>query len=117
MGNRETENDHAFSIESDIVKLNEAEERLMIEGHMGELTVPHYCLTETNGQTPYIDQRTKNSHTIVCTFLYLLRAFINNQMRAGLSRYYVLKNFGETALSGLPMFWAASLFKIRQSML
>jgi len=36
---------------------------------------------------------------------------------AGLSRYYVLKNVGETAFSGLPMFWAASLFKIRQSML
>ena len=38
-------------------------------------------------------------------------------VRAALSRYYVLKNVGETALSGLPMFWAASLFRIRQSML
>jgi hypothetical protein len=38
MVNGATENDHAFSIESDIVKLNHAGERLMIEGHIGELT-------------------------------------------------------------------------------
>lgn len=35
--NGATENDHAFSIELDIVKLNEAGERLMIEGHIEEL--------------------------------------------------------------------------------
>jgi hypothetical protein len=33
------------------------------------------------------------------------------------ARYYVLKNVGETALSGLPRFWAASLFKTRQGKL
>ena len=37
--------------------------------------------------------------------------------RAALSRYYVLKYVGETALSGLPRFSAASLFKTRQRML
>lgn len=37
MVNGATENDHAFSIESDIVKLNEAGERLLIEGYIGEL--------------------------------------------------------------------------------
>lgn len=31
------ENDHAFSIELDIVKLNEAGERLLIEGYLGKL--------------------------------------------------------------------------------
>ncbi len=37
MANESTENDHAFSIESDIVKLNEAGDRVLIEGHIGEL--------------------------------------------------------------------------------
>ena len=37
MGNGANGNDHAFSIELDIVKLNEAEERLLIEGYIGEL--------------------------------------------------------------------------------
>lgn len=31
------ENDHAFSIELDIVKLNETGERLLIEGYLGKL--------------------------------------------------------------------------------
>jgi hypothetical protein len=35
MVNGAKENDHAFSIESDIVKLNHAGERLMTEGHRG----------------------------------------------------------------------------------
>jgi hypothetical protein len=37
--------------------------------------------------------------------------------RAALSRYYVLKNVGETALSDLPMFSAASRFRTRHSRL
>jgi hypothetical protein len=37
MVNEATENDHAFSIESDIVKLNEAGDRLLIQGYIGEL--------------------------------------------------------------------------------
>jgi len=37
--------------------------------------------------------------------------------RAALSRYYMLKYVGETALSGLPKFWAASLFKTKHSKL
>jgi len=37
MVNESIENDHAFSIESDIVKLNEAGERLLIEGYLGKL--------------------------------------------------------------------------------
>jgi hypothetical protein len=35
--NGTTNNDHAFSIELDIAKLNEAEDRLLIEGYLGEL--------------------------------------------------------------------------------
>ena len=37
MVNGLTENDHAFSIELDIAKLNEIEDRLLIEGYLGEL--------------------------------------------------------------------------------
>jgi len=37
MVNRPTENDHAFSIELDIAKLNDAGDRLLIEGYLGEL--------------------------------------------------------------------------------
>jgi hypothetical protein len=37
MANKPTENDHAFSIESDIVKLNEVRDRVLIEGYIGEL--------------------------------------------------------------------------------
>jgi hypothetical protein len=37
MMNGPTENDHAFSIELDIAKLNEAGDRLLIEGYLGEL--------------------------------------------------------------------------------
>ena len=37
--------------------------------------------------------------------------------RAGLSLYYVLKYVGEAALSGLPMFSAASRFRTKHSML
>jgi hypothetical protein len=37
MVNGLTENDHAFSIELDIAKLNEAGDRLLIEGYLGEL--------------------------------------------------------------------------------
>jgi hypothetical protein len=37
MVNGPTENDHAFSIELDIAKLNEAGDRLLIEGYLGEL--------------------------------------------------------------------------------
>jgi hypothetical protein len=37
MVNGSTENDHAFSIELDIAKLNEAGDRLLIEGYLGEL--------------------------------------------------------------------------------
>jgi hypothetical protein len=37
MVNEPTENDHAFSIELDIAKLNEAGDRLLIEGYLGEL--------------------------------------------------------------------------------
>jgi hypothetical protein len=32
-----TENDHAFSVELDIAKLNEAGDRLLIEGYLGEI--------------------------------------------------------------------------------
>ena len=32
------ENDHAFSVEADIVKLNEVGDRLLIEGHIGKIT-------------------------------------------------------------------------------
>jgi len=37
MVNGPAENDHAFSIELDIAKLNEAGDRLLIEGYLGEL--------------------------------------------------------------------------------
>ena len=37
MMNGTTTNDHAFSIELDIAKLNEAGDRLLIEGCLGEL--------------------------------------------------------------------------------
>jgi hypothetical protein len=37
MMNGTTNNDHAFSIELDIAKLNEAGDRLLIEGYLGEL--------------------------------------------------------------------------------
>jgi len=37
MVNGATENCHAFSIELDIAKLNEAGDRLLIEGYLGEL--------------------------------------------------------------------------------
>ena len=37
MVNGATTNDHAFSIELDIAKLNEAGDRLLIEGCLGEL--------------------------------------------------------------------------------
>ena len=37
MVNEPTKNDHAFSIELDIAKLNEAGDRLLIEGYLGEL--------------------------------------------------------------------------------
>ena len=37
MVNGPTKNDHAFSIELDIAKLNEAGDRLLIEGYLGEL--------------------------------------------------------------------------------
>jgi hypothetical protein len=42
---------------------------------------------------------------------------LGTRMRAALSRNYVLKYVGETALSDLPMFSAASLFRTKQSML
>jgi hypothetical protein len=37
MVNGPKDNDHAFSIELDIAKLNEAGDRLLIEGYLGEL--------------------------------------------------------------------------------
>jgi hypothetical protein len=37
MVNGITTNDHAFSIELDIAKLNEAGDRFLIEGYLGEL--------------------------------------------------------------------------------
>ena len=37
MVNESAENDHAFSVEADIFKLNEAGDRVLIEGHIGEL--------------------------------------------------------------------------------
>ena len=37
MVNETLENDHAFSIELDVVKLNEAGDRVLIEGFIGEL--------------------------------------------------------------------------------
>jgi len=37
MVNGPTKNDHAFFIELDIAKLNEAGDRLLIEGYLGEL--------------------------------------------------------------------------------
>jgi hypothetical protein len=37
MANEAAENDHAFSIELDVVKLNEVGDRLLIEGYIGEL--------------------------------------------------------------------------------
>ena len=37
MVNGPTKNDHAFSIELDIAKLNEVGDRLLIEGYLGEL--------------------------------------------------------------------------------
>ena len=37
MVNGSPKNDHAFSIELDIAKLNEAGDRLLIEGYLGEL--------------------------------------------------------------------------------
>jgi len=40
-----------------------------------------------------------------------------NSSRAGLSLNYVLKYVGDAALSGLPMFSAASLVRTRLSML
>lgn len=32
-----TDNDHAFSVELDVAKLNEVGDRLLIEGYLGEL--------------------------------------------------------------------------------
>jgi hypothetical protein len=37
MMNGAMENDHAFSIELDVVKLNEIGDRVLIEGYIGEL--------------------------------------------------------------------------------
>jgi hypothetical protein len=37
MSNEAAENDHAFYIELDVVKLNEVGDRLLIEGYIGEL--------------------------------------------------------------------------------
>jgi hypothetical protein len=44
MVNGLTENDHAFSIELDIAKLNEIGDRLLIEGYLGELA--EICFVE-----------------------------------------------------------------------
>jgi hypothetical protein len=51
MMNGPTTNDHAFSIELDIAKLNEAGDRLLIEGHLGELVEIVFVedLLEING--------------------------------------------------------------------
>jgi len=38
MVNVPTDNDHAFSVELDVAKLNEVGNRLLIEGYLGELT-------------------------------------------------------------------------------
>lgn len=40
-----------------------------------------------------------------------IHSFLSGKKRAGLSLYYVLKYVGEIALSGLPRFSAASLFR------
>jgi hypothetical protein len=37
MVNAPTDNDHAFSVELDVAKLNEVGDRLLIEGYLGEL--------------------------------------------------------------------------------
>lgn len=37
MMNGVIENDHAFSIEADIVKLNDVGDRLLVEGYLGEI--------------------------------------------------------------------------------
>jgi hypothetical protein len=37
MVNEAVENDHAFSIELDVAKLDEVGDRVLIEGHIGEL--------------------------------------------------------------------------------
>jgi hypothetical protein len=39
-----SENDNAFSVEADIVKLNEVGERLLVEGYIGKIT--EICFTE-----------------------------------------------------------------------
>jgi hypothetical protein len=51
MMNGPAENDHAFSIELDVAKLNEAGDRLLIEGYLGELVEIVFVedLLEING--------------------------------------------------------------------
>ena len=36
--NETIENDHAFSIEADIIKLTDVKDRLLIEGYIGKIT-------------------------------------------------------------------------------
>ena len=43
MANGSTEDGQSFSIEADVVKLNELEERLMIEGHIGGTDQDRFC--------------------------------------------------------------------------
>ena len=36
--NETAQNDHAFYVEADIVKLNDVKNRLLVEGYLGEIT-------------------------------------------------------------------------------
>ena len=36
--NETAQNDHAFCVEADIVKLNDVKNRLLVEGYLGEIT-------------------------------------------------------------------------------
>ena len=36
--NETVQNDHAFYVEADIVKLNDVKNRLLVEGYLGEIT-------------------------------------------------------------------------------
>ena len=47
----------------------------------------------------------------------LLQVLLFSEQRAAFSRYYLLKNVGDTALSTLLMLKAASLLRTRQIML
>ena len=40
--NETAQNDHAFYVEADIVKLNDVKNRLLVEGYLGEITEISY---------------------------------------------------------------------------